>query len=88
MRSKYIVFLAAFLTADISIGEQIDLFILAGQSNAQGWMGDAAYYPADNGAPSDGSARTSDCGANVLAVVRGGSWFYVPQFLRCAFRFR
>lgn len=48
MTSQYIVFLAAFLAADISIGEQIDLFILAGQSNAQGWMGDAAYYPADN----------------------------------------
>ena len=48
MTSKYIVFLAAFLAADISIGEEIDLFILAGQSNAQGWMGDAAYYPANN----------------------------------------
>ena len=47
MKPKYIVFLAAFLAADISIGEEIDLFILAGQSNAQGWMGDAAYYPAD-----------------------------------------
>lgn len=48
MTPKYIVLLAAFLAADISIGEEIDLFILAGQSNAQGWMGDAAYYPADN----------------------------------------
>lgn len=27
--------------------ESIDLFIWAGQSNAQGWMGDAAHYPAD-----------------------------------------
>ncbi|MDD5707132.1 MAG: hypothetical protein PHR35_14510, partial [Kiritimatiellae bacterium] len=27
--------------------EEIDLFILAGQSNAQGWMGNAAEYPAD-----------------------------------------
>lgn len=27
--------------------EPIDLFILAGQSNAQGYKGDAAYYPAD-----------------------------------------
>lgn len=25
--------------------EKLDLFIWAGQSNAQGWMGDAAYYP-------------------------------------------
>ena len=28
-------------------GERIDLFILAGQSNAQGWKGDAAQYPRD-----------------------------------------
>jgi len=27
--------------------EKIDLFIWAGQSNAQGWMGNAAYYPVD-----------------------------------------
>ncbi len=27
--------------------ENIDLFIWAGQSNAQGWQGDAAFYPAD-----------------------------------------
>ena len=27
--------------------ETIDLFIWAGQSNAQGWKGDATYYPAD-----------------------------------------
>lgn len=25
--------------------EKLDLFVLAGQSNAQGWMGDGAYYP-------------------------------------------
>jgi hypothetical protein len=34
----------------VSIGlraEEIDLFILAGQSNAQGWQGNAAKYPAD-----------------------------------------
>ncbi len=29
------------------MGENIDLFILAGQSNAQGWQGNAAYYPED-----------------------------------------
>lgn len=32
----------------ISKGQKtLDLFVLAGQSNAQGWMGDAAYYPED-----------------------------------------
>ncbi|MCC5937621.1 MAG: hypothetical protein JJU34_10080 [Lunatimonas sp.] len=29
--------------------EKVDLFIWAGQSNAQGWMGDAAYYPEGSG---------------------------------------
>ncbi|WP_209331157.1 sialate O-acetylesterase [Lunatimonas salinarum] len=29
--------------------EKVDLFIWAGQSNAQGWMGDAAHYPEDSG---------------------------------------
>jgi hypothetical protein len=28
--------------------ETIDLFILAGQSNAQGWTGDAAQYPQED----------------------------------------
>lgn len=28
--------------------EKLDLFIWAGQSNAQGWMGDAAQYPEDS----------------------------------------
>lgn len=28
--------------------KKVDLFIWAGQSNAQGWTGDAAYYPADD----------------------------------------
>ncbi len=27
--------------------EEVDLFIWAGQSNAQGWTVDAAYYPKD-----------------------------------------
>ena len=66
MHLRRLLFFVTFLRVDASTGEQIDLFILAGQSNAQGWMGDAAYYPADNGAP-------SDCGASVLAVVRDGS---------------
>ena len=40
------------------------------------------------GAPSDGSARTTGCGANVLAVVRGGSWGSDSRFLRAATRGR
>lgn len=28
-------------------GEAVDLFILCGQSNAQGWQGNAEHYPAD-----------------------------------------
>ena len=30
---------------NVSAQKSIDLFIWGGQSNAQGWMGDAAYYP-------------------------------------------
>lgn len=38
--------LLLFFLPFISTGQKtLDLFILAGQSNAQGWMGDAAYYP-------------------------------------------
>lgn len=36
-----------FFTFD-AIAEQYDLFIMAGQSNMQGWRSDAAQYPADN----------------------------------------
>ncbi|WP_372949739.1 sialate O-acetylesterase [Mariniphaga sp.] len=40
--------LLLFFFPFISTGQKtLDLFILAGQSNAQGWMGDAAYYPED-----------------------------------------
>ena len=38
------------------------------------------------GAPTDGSAWTTGCAGNKL-VVRGGSWFYWPAYLRSAFRF-
>ena len=45
------------------------------------WHGDYV------GAPTDGSARTSggDCSSRVL---RGGSWFSNPGFVRSAYRFR
>lgn len=41
--------LLIFLSLSITLKaqENIDLFIWAGQSNAQGWMGDAAHYPED-----------------------------------------
>ncbi len=35
------------LSATAARAENIDLFVLAGQSNMQGWKGDAAKYPAD-----------------------------------------
>ena len=41
--------------------------------NVEEWVKDC-YVNTYTGAPSDGSARTSGCGANVRAVVRGGSW--------------
>jgi endonuclease/exonuclease/phosphatase family metal-dependent hydrolase len=39
------LFLISFLSFTLRSQEKLDLFIWAGQSNAQGWMGDAAYYP-------------------------------------------
>lgn len=35
------------LLVNHSQADELDLFILAGQSNAQGWTGDAAHYPPD-----------------------------------------
>jgi hypothetical protein len=37
--------LFVLLPFNSSSQEKLDLFIWAGQSNAQGWMGDAADYP-------------------------------------------
>ena len=39
--------------------ETVELFILAGQSNAQGWMGDAAQYPAEASMPKSASGGSS-----------------------------
>ncbi len=38
------------------------------------------------GAPTDGRAWTSGCGAWVRRVVRGGSWYDFPWYIRSAFR--
>jgi lysophospholipase L1-like esterase len=40
-----ILILFLFLPFNLFSQKKLDLFIWAGQSNAQGWMGDAAYYP-------------------------------------------
>ena len=53
--------------------------------NVWEWVEDC-YQGNYNGAPSDGSARSiSNCFSGVL---RGGSWFYVPRYLRSADRYR
>ena len=46
---KKILLLAMLVisSASLSFGEEVDLFIIAGQSNAQGWQGDAKLYPKD-----------------------------------------
>jgi formylglycine-generating enzyme required for sulfatase activity len=51
--------------------------------NVWEWCEDC-WNPSYRGAPNDGTARmTGACGSR---VVRGGSWFYAPRFLRSAFR--
>ena len=46
MRTK-IGLILLLLPFAISAQKEVDLFIWAGQSNAQGWTGDAAAYPQD-----------------------------------------
>jgi formylglycine-generating enzyme required for sulfatase activity len=54
--------------------------------NVWEWCEDA-WFESYVGAPSDGSARTN-VDASVSRVLRGGSWFDVPQYLRSANRDR
>ena len=42
-----ILFIVLGLTSCSLSQDTIDLFIWAGQSNAQGWQGDADFYPSD-----------------------------------------
>ena len=53
--------------------------------NVWEWVEDC-YVETYAGAPNDGSARTSGCGANVRRVARGGGWRFVATNLRSAFR--
>lgn len=52
--------------------------------NVWQWVEDC-WHKNHDGAPNDGSAWiTGDCS---LRVVRGGSWYNLPQYLRAAYRF-
>ena len=53
--------------------------------NVEEWVEDR-WHDNYEGAPSDGSAWTTG-GDKSRAVVRGGSWYYFPSWLRSAFRF-
>jgi formylglycine-generating enzyme required for sulfatase activity len=52
--------------------------------NVWEWVQDC-YKESYRGAPTNGAAVTSvDC---ALRILRGGSWNYYPQLLRCAYRY-
>ena len=53
--------------------------------NVWEWVEDC-YVATYSGAPSDGSARTSGCGATARAAIRGGAWVNSPRWLRSAVR--
>jgi formylglycine-generating enzyme required for sulfatase activity len=53
--------------------------------NVWEWVEDC-WHDNYNGAPSDGSASTSGCSGEVRRVLRGGSWYLTPDFLRAALR--
>ena len=54
--------------------------------NVLEWVEDC-YEDTYSGAPIDGSARTA-CSGSSRRVLRGGSWFNIPQNLRSALRIR
>ncbi len=53
--------------------------------NVEEWMEDC-YHDSYSGAPADGSAwiEGADCSSR---IVRAGSWFFAPAFLRSAKRY-
>jgi formylglycine-generating enzyme required for sulfatase activity len=51
--------------------------------NVANWIGDC-YVDSYSGTPTDGSPNTS--GACTSRVVRGGSWYYFPRYVRAANR--
>jgi formylglycine-generating enzyme required for sulfatase activity len=51
--------------------------------NVANWVGDC-YVDSYSGTPTDGSPNTS--GACTSRVVRGGSWYYFPRYVRAADR--
>ena len=57
--------------------------------NVWEWVEDC-WHNSYEGAPTDGSAWTTGCDEDdeEWAVVRGGSWYYSPRYLRAALRFR
>jgi hypothetical protein len=48
MSKLAILFVAAICVVNPLRAEKVHVFIVAGQSNAQGWQGDAAFYPKDS----------------------------------------
>ena len=47
MKNLNLLIVLSFFISGFVHSKNIDLFIVAGQSNAQGWTGDAKYYPKD-----------------------------------------
>ena len=54
--------------------------------NVWEWVADC-WHDSYEGAPTDGSARTSGCSSSDSAILRGGSWVNGPRDLRCADRY-